>query len=172
MGGVNYGPRIGEDKGIIGGASIDGRPLGDWRTTPLRESDLTDLAAGAEGKASIGAIPGLTFAHAEFTVDEPADRFLDTDGWGKGSPGSTDSASAATGRGRPSGRSTFPARCCGTAATSSSCSSSTAPARTSRGSSATRIPVPSSTDEVLFGARHSHSHPYRMILQAAPRPER
>ncbi|WP_457101956.1 glycoside hydrolase family 35 protein [Microbacterium sp. P5_E9] len=85
LGRVNYGPRIGEDKGIIGGASIDGRPLGGWRTTLLRESDLTDLAAGAgEGKAAIGAIPGLTFAHAEFSVDEPADRFLDTDGWGKG----------------------------------------------------------------------------------------
>ena len=85
LGRVNYGPRIGEDKGIIGGASIDGRPLHDWRTTPLRERDLTELAAGAaQGRASVGAITGLTFARAEFTVDETADRFLDTEGWGKG----------------------------------------------------------------------------------------
>ncbi len=85
LGRVNYGPRIGEDKGLIGGASIDGESLHDWRTTALRESDLTGLASGAaQGRASRGAIPGLTFARAEFAVDEPADRFLDTEGWGKG----------------------------------------------------------------------------------------
>jgi beta-galactosidase len=88
LGRVNYGPRIGEDKGIIGGAFLDGEPLGDWSTTPLREADLAGLASGAallpDGSASRGGIPGLTFARAEFIVDDPADRFLDTSGWGKG----------------------------------------------------------------------------------------
>jgi beta-galactosidase len=82
QGRVNYGPRLGEDKGIIGGVRLDGRPLTDWTTRAIGEADL--LAIGTGAGAAAPAIPGLTFARAEFTAEEAADRFLDTSGLGKG----------------------------------------------------------------------------------------
>jgi beta-galactosidase len=88
QGRVNYGPRIGEDKGVVGGATLDGEPLTGWRTTALREADLRALSADARAFAPLGddatALPGPVFARAEFAVSEPGDRFLDTTGWGKG----------------------------------------------------------------------------------------
>ena len=30
MGGVNYGPRLGEAKGLIGPVTLDGKPLDGW----------------------------------------------------------------------------------------------------------------------------------------------
>ncbi len=85
QGRVNYGPRIGEDKGIVGGARIDGTPVTGWRTVALGERDLLAAAAGlATEPTTDGPVRGLSLARAEFTVTEPADRFLDTAGWGKG----------------------------------------------------------------------------------------
>jgi beta-galactosidase len=83
QGHVNYGPRIGEEKGLIGEVTLGGEPLGRWRTTALR---LEDLAPGTTAPAADG-IPGLQFARGRFEVDASAaaaDRFLDTTGLGKG----------------------------------------------------------------------------------------
>ncbi len=148
LGRVNYGPRIGEDKGIIGGASIDGRPLGDWRTTAAageRPHRPRRRRGGGEGIARRDPRPhlrprGVHRRRARRPI--PRHRRL-----GQGDrlgqrllPRPLLVAAAAAHAVRPR------ARCCGPAATSSSCSSSTAPARTSRGSSATRIPVRSMAD--------------------------
>ncbi|WP_231648254.1 beta galactosidase jelly roll domain-containing protein [Saccharothrix sp. NRRL B-16348] len=83
---VNYGPRIGEPKGLIGGATLDGRPLTGWDVLPLfldapppawtdRDDDAT---------AVTGAVSGPVLLRARFDLDQPADLHLDTGGWGRG----------------------------------------------------------------------------------------
>ncbi len=90
QGRVNYGPRIGESKGLIGEVRVGGQPLRDWSVLPLALGDLSGvtavLDAGAPGvtEPSAGALSGPSFARASFELDEPADLFLDTRGWGKG----------------------------------------------------------------------------------------
>ena len=85
QGRVNYGPKIGEDKGIIGGARLDGVLLSDWRTSPLTTADLTMLGGRDAPAQEVGAsLAGGTFASLEFEVEDAHDRFLSTVGWGKG----------------------------------------------------------------------------------------
>jgi beta-galactosidase len=86
QGRVNYGRKIGEDKGIVGGAALGGAPLRGWSTVALSPTDLTTLATAAiRGDAAVaGSLAGGNFARAEFEVAEPEDRFLSTVGWGKG----------------------------------------------------------------------------------------
>ena len=83
QGRVNYGHRLGEPKGLIGAPLLNGRPLTGWTATPI------DLEAAAA--ASLTNLPGdgapvsgPVVARASFTLDEQADLFIDTDGWGKG----------------------------------------------------------------------------------------
>ncbi|MFG1642424.1 beta-galactosidase family protein [Amycolatopsis sp. NPDC049252] len=77
---VDYGPRIGEAKGIIGGATVDGSPLLGWEVLPI---DLATLpAAGASPVA--GPVSGPVLLRASVDVPAPADLFLDTGEWGKG----------------------------------------------------------------------------------------
>jgi beta-galactosidase len=81
QGGVNYGPRIGEPKGLIGPVRADDRELTGWVASPLDLElvpglwDLTDAR---------GIAPGPTAWRASFAADRPANHFLDTSGWGKG----------------------------------------------------------------------------------------
>ena len=86
QGRVNYGPRIGEDKGLIGPATLDGTPLTRWEVLPLSFAELPARVteAGAAGGASAPSIAGPAFAGGSFEIDEPADLFLSTAGWGKG----------------------------------------------------------------------------------------
>nr|WP_312855239.1 beta-galactosidase [Agromyces agglutinans] len=100
QGRVDYGPRIGEHKGLIGGVRLDGVEVTGWRATPI---DLARVEAvvGAVGAAVDEAVtdvsgdgpwigrgvrPGIGpgFATARFELDEPADLYLDTLDWGKG----------------------------------------------------------------------------------------
>ena len=92
QGRVDYGPRIGEPKGLIGPATVNGEPLAGWQVLPLNLADLGPVAealgeAGAEGARFIA---GPAFARAVFDAPEVAadgkiaDLFLDTLGWGKG----------------------------------------------------------------------------------------
>ncbi|MGX5696750.1 glycoside hydrolase family 35 protein [Agromyces soli] len=81
QGRVNYGPRIGEAKGLIGGLCLDGVELTDWSVRPV---DL-DLVPGLASRAPSEGLPsGPTLAHGTVELDEPADCFIDTLGWGKG----------------------------------------------------------------------------------------
>ena len=86
QGRVNYGPRIGEDKGLIGPATLDGAPLTRWEVLPLSFAELPARVteAGAAGGASAPSVAGPAFAGGSFEIDEPADLFLSTAGWGKG----------------------------------------------------------------------------------------
>jgi beta-galactosidase len=101
QGRVDYGPRIGEPKGLIGPVALNGVPVRDWRVMAL---PLTDIAPVAEelralppafpsaitvpaiaGPAiTVPAIAGPAFARFTFDLTAPADLFLAVAGLGKG----------------------------------------------------------------------------------------
>ena len=89
QGRVNYGPRIGEDKGLIGPATLDGGELTDWQLLSLDLDGFVRSAselfgphpAGAGAAASLG---GPAFARGRFVAEPGVDLFLSTAGWGKG----------------------------------------------------------------------------------------
>ncbi|RZB18959.1 beta-galactosidase [Streptomyces sp. F001] len=78
MGGVNYGPRIGAPKGLLGAVTFDGAALHGWDCVPLPLNDLSGLTFEA------GTAAGPAFHHGTFEVTEPADTFLSLPGWTKG----------------------------------------------------------------------------------------
>ncbi|MFD8042307.1 beta-galactosidase [Streptomyces chartreusis] len=81
MGGVNYGPRIGAPKGLLGPVTFDGRPLHGWDCHPLPLDDLSGLPF-APAEAATAVEPA--FHQGTFEVDVPADSFLALPGWTKG----------------------------------------------------------------------------------------
>ena len=81
QGRVNYGPRIGEHKGLIGGVALDGEPLTGWAARPL---DLDRLPGRPRSSGRRSSRPGPCSRTASSTLDQPADLFLDTLHWGKG----------------------------------------------------------------------------------------
>jgi beta-galactosidase len=83
QGRVDYGPRIGEPKGIIGGAHLDGEPLTAWDVLRIDLTVVPNLRPD-DTAALTGPLAGPVVVRAEFDVEEPADLFLDTAAWGKG----------------------------------------------------------------------------------------
>src|SRR3954468_9598646 len=81
QGRVDYGPRIGEAKGIIGGATLHGEPLAGWDVLPL---DLDALPSPFAESTVEGAVAGPVLLRASFEAEASADLFLDTGEWGKG----------------------------------------------------------------------------------------
>ncbi|MEU9662088.1 glycoside hydrolase family 35 protein [Streptomyces chartreusis] len=81
LGGVNYGPRIGAPKGLLGPVTFDGRPLHGWDCHPLPLDDLSGLPF-APAEAATAA--GPAFHQGTFDVEVPADSFLALPGWTKG----------------------------------------------------------------------------------------
>lgn len=81
MGGVNYGPRIGAPKGLLGPVTFNGTPLYGWDCHPLPLDDLSALPF-APSDTPTAAEPA--FHHGTFHVDTPADTFLALPGWTKG----------------------------------------------------------------------------------------
>lgn len=82
QGRVNYAHRLGEAKGLIDGASLDGEPLRSWRATPIDPATTATGVAMAGG--ATGTEPGPSAWTAEVHLDAPSDLFLDTAGWGEG----------------------------------------------------------------------------------------
>jgi len=82
QGRVNYGPRLGEQKGLIGGATLHGKPLTRWELLPLDLDRVANIAGYSALSAT--AVAGPVFARGTFESDARADLFLDTTGWGKG----------------------------------------------------------------------------------------
>ncbi|MER6347111.1 glycoside hydrolase family 35 protein [Streptomyces sp. NPDC001595] len=78
MGGVNYGPRIGAPKGLLGPVAFDGTALDGWDCHPLPLTGLDGLPFGT------GPVAGPAFHHGTFEIAEPADAFLALPGWTKG----------------------------------------------------------------------------------------
>lgn len=94
QGRVNYGPRIGETKGLIGPARINGVPVTRWRVLGLELGDIRPVSASLDALDSeeLRMLGGPAFARARFDVPGAAaaatgvqpDLFLDTKHWGKG----------------------------------------------------------------------------------------
>lgn len=87
LGGVNYGQRLGESKGLIGPVRLDGVEVEDWQVAAF---DLTPEQARAalveHGEAlEAGAMPaGPVLLRGEFVADDSGDLHLDVHGWGSG----------------------------------------------------------------------------------------
>ena len=80
MGRVNFTPIMEEQrKGIDGGVQLNDRLHFGWTIYPLPLEDITNVDYSVCAKAGQ---PG--FYECQFEVEEPADTFLDTEGWGKG----------------------------------------------------------------------------------------
>ncbi|MFI9173947.1 beta-galactosidase family protein [Streptomyces lincolnensis] len=81
QGGVNYGPRIGAPKGLLGPVSFQGTALHGWECRPVPLEDLEALPF-EPSEATSDAVPA--FHRGTFEVDTPADTFLALPGWTKG----------------------------------------------------------------------------------------
>ncbi|MCW8097783.1 beta-galactosidase [Streptomyces tauricus] len=82
MGGVNYGPRIGAPKGLLGPVTFDGTALHGWDCHPLALDtvDPVPFAPVADSPPEAGP----AFHRGTFEVGTPADTFLSLPGWTKG----------------------------------------------------------------------------------------
>jgi beta-galactosidase len=87
QGRVDYGPRIGEPKGLIGGVAIDGVPLARWTASPIALDPLAptalDVLAAIEPTDG-DVLAGPTFATGTFDLAAVDDRYLCLDGFRKG----------------------------------------------------------------------------------------
>ncbi|GAA3343161.1 beta-galactosidase [Curtobacterium pusillum] len=87
QGRVDYGPRIGEPKGLIGGVAVDGVTLARWIASPLGLDPLApaavDVLAAIEPTDG-DVLAGPAFATGSFDLAETDDRFLCLDGFRKG----------------------------------------------------------------------------------------
>lgn len=83
QGRVNYGARIGEHKGLVGPALLDGVPLTDWEVLAIDLDRVPRLweTGPPEGR---GAGVGPTAWRVHFSAEPDVDLFLDTAAWGKG----------------------------------------------------------------------------------------
>ncbi len=87
LGRTNFGPLLGERKGVLGGVWRDVRFLGGWEAVPLPLEEMgTELAdhartAAAEGPA---ALPLVVLASLEREDDETGDVHLNVSGCGHG----------------------------------------------------------------------------------------
>lgn len=83
QGRINYGPLLGQGKGILGGVRVERRLVHGWtmRRLPLDEWTPQEIA-GAATSAAPGGTAG--FATARLPLSEPADSFLALPGFAKG----------------------------------------------------------------------------------------
>lgn len=81
FGHINFGPRLGDHKGLIGPASLDGAPLHDVQAWPLPLDD-----AWLRGLRPLRSPPrrGGVFFKATVQVDAPGDVYIDVTSWAKG----------------------------------------------------------------------------------------
>lgn len=93
LGRINYGPLLGEHKGILGGVQIDRRLVGRWEMTPLPLDDWSPSRLAVAASAGTSNDSGdcratddssAGFATGRFDVPAPADTFISLPGFGKG----------------------------------------------------------------------------------------
>ena len=85
QGRVNYGPELGEAKGLIGPVTLDGAAVSGWTATAIDLQEAARLAVSAPTGGDVRRIGVAPFGlRGTFVLDEPVDLFLDTAGWGKG----------------------------------------------------------------------------------------
>ncbi|MEU6853990.1 glycoside hydrolase family 35 protein [Actinacidiphila alni] len=83
QGRINYGPLLGQGKGILGGVRVERRLVHAWtaHSLPLDMWSAADVARAPSRAAPCGE---AGFATAGFTVGSPADTFLALPGFAKG----------------------------------------------------------------------------------------
>ncbi|CAL9418518.1 Beta-galactosidase [Actinosynnema sp. ALI-1.44] len=89
MGRINYGPLLGEHKGIVGGVLHERQHLHGWETTPIPLDELPDLPwdtgdRNTDGGTTGGHAYGPLFLGGTLTTNEPRDAYLDLAGFTKG----------------------------------------------------------------------------------------
>jgi beta-galactosidase len=86
QGRVNYGSRLGEEKGLIGAPLLNGEPLHGWRSAPLDVAAIAETIAAREIGTTAGADAVATGSAwiGEYDLQSESDLFLDTADWGKG----------------------------------------------------------------------------------------
>jgi len=87
QGRVDYGPRIGEPKGLIGPVTVNGVPVRGWRVMPLPLDQVAPVISALRARPAAGpssGVAGPAFARATFDLPAAADLFLSTAGLGKG----------------------------------------------------------------------------------------
>jgi beta-galactosidase len=91
QGRVDYGPRIGEPKGLIGPVTVGGEPVRGWQVLPLPLAEITPAAAALRALPAgpVTSLAGPAFARAVFDLPgggpgSPDGLFLSTAGLGKG----------------------------------------------------------------------------------------
>ncbi len=88
QGRVNYGQRIGEAKGLIGPALLNGMEILDWEVGAIDMESLDAFRDAAlpfpSGDPAHAGVAGPSISFATFEADGPGDRFLRLDGWTKG----------------------------------------------------------------------------------------
>ena len=88
QGRVDYGPRLGEPKGLIGPARTAVRKLTEWEVIPLAleklSAALTATLRGAPRVDEQGLVVGPAFRRGTISTVAGTDHFLRTDGWTHG----------------------------------------------------------------------------------------
>lgn len=84
QGRVNYGKRIGEVKGLIGPAKLNGREINSWNVRSLDLARLDALASEATPIDPQAGVGGPSICFAQFEVEHPCDLYVRLDGWTKG----------------------------------------------------------------------------------------
>jgi beta-galactosidase len=95
QGRVNYGALLGEQKGLVGPATLHGDALEDWEVAPLLLEQILALNDQVVGSPRVDASvplggPGFAYGAFDLPGESPtsggwlADRYLQTVGLGKG----------------------------------------------------------------------------------------
>jgi beta-galactosidase len=87
QGRVDYGPRIGEQKGLFGPVTVNGVPVRGWRVMPLPLAQPGPVISALRARPAAeppSGVAGPAFARARFDLPSSADLFLSTAGLGKG----------------------------------------------------------------------------------------
>lgn len=81
FGHINFGPQLGDRKGLVGGVQLDGKPLHDWQVYGLPLDDA--FIAGLKPILTRPDRAGLFF-QATVHMQEQGDVYVDMRGWTKG----------------------------------------------------------------------------------------
>ena len=82
QGRVNYGPRLGESKGL-GTVHLNGHELTSWSSTPYQLDGHTELDFTPITDNTVSQT-GPVFLAGQFELESPVNLFIDTTHWGKG----------------------------------------------------------------------------------------
>lgn len=85
QGRVNYGPRIGELKGLIGPVRLNGREIRGWTASSLPiDNWANSMLIATDGEPVLNGLPGPALYAWNIPAPANTDLFLETSNWSKG----------------------------------------------------------------------------------------